>query len=127
MTDTGIAVLALNRNWVGSLAEKRILAWTSDEAGLSEIGTCGEEALHADVRHAGPNNTTGGQPGAATYWALFLTMCGPAESTCATEPPEAIWEHVAEALTATWPPPEAPKSWRTGGRQGPPPALPAPG
>ncbi len=41
------------------------IAWTSDEAGMSETGTCGEEALHGDVRHAGPNNTTGGQPGAA--------------------------------------------------------------
>ena len=95
----------------GCAADRRIPAWTSDQAGMSEIGTCGEEALHGDVRHAGLNNTTGGQPGAATYWALLLTMCGPAESIYAAELPEAIREHVAEALAATWPPPEAPKSW----------------
>ena len=61
---------------------------------MSEIGTCGEEALHGDVRHAGPNNTTGGQPGAATYWALLLTMCREApksgEDRRAARPPPAL-------------------------------------
>ena len=57
--------------------------------------------LHGDVRHAGPNDTTGGQPGAATYWALLLTMCGPAESIYAAELPEAHPGAPAEALAAT--------------------------
>ena len=98
---------ATSQHMYGTAADKRTLVSSSEAAGFSRIGTCGDECLHGDVRHAGPNNTTGSQPGAATYWALLLTMCGPSESIYAAELPE----FVREQLAATWPPPEAPKSW----------------
>ena len=53
----------------GTAADKRTLVSSSEAAGFSGIGTCGSECLHVHVRDAGPNNTTGGQPGAATFWA----------------------------------------------------------
>lgn len=53
----------------GTAVDKRTLVTTSEQAGFSGIGTCGDGCLHADRRDAGPNNTSGGKPGKPTYWS----------------------------------------------------------
>lgn len=53
----------------GTAADVRFSLAVANRAGYSGIGTCRDLCLHADVRHAGPNNTTGGTPDAPTYWA----------------------------------------------------------
>ena len=52
----------------GTAVDKRTPLHTSREAGFSGIGTKGEDCLHGDRRDAGPDNTTGGRPGAPTVW-----------------------------------------------------------
>lgn len=53
----------------GTAADVRFDLAVANEVGYSGIGTCGDLCLHADVRHAGPNNTTGATVRAPTYWA----------------------------------------------------------
>lgn len=53
----------------GTAADVRFPLGVANRVGYSGIGTCGDLCLHGDVRHAGPNNTTGGTPAAPTYWA----------------------------------------------------------
>lgn len=53
----------------GTAADVRFGLEVANRVGYSGIGTCGAACLHGDVRHAGPNNTTGGTPGAPTYWS----------------------------------------------------------
>lgn len=53
----------------GTAADVRFSLAVANRVGYSGIGTCGDLCLHGDVRHAGPNNTTGGTPATPTYWA----------------------------------------------------------
>jgi GH25 family lysozyme M1 (1,4-beta-N-acetylmuramidase) len=53
----------------GTAADIRFGLKIANHVGYSGIGTCGDTCLHGDVRHAGPNNTSGGTPEAPTYWA----------------------------------------------------------
>jgi peptidoglycan hydrolase-like protein with peptidoglycan-binding domain/GH25 family lysozyme M1 (1,4-beta-N-acetylmuramidase) len=53
----------------GTAGDRRTLVSSCRDSGHSGVGTCGNECFHGDVRHAGPNNTTGGQPGNPTYWS----------------------------------------------------------
>lgn len=53
------------------LESQRITIAEATRAGFSGIGFDGGSKFveHADVRHAGPNNTTGSKPGSPTLWA----------------------------------------------------------
>ncbi len=53
----------------GTAADVRFSLAVANRSGFSGIGTCGDLCLHADVRHAGPNNTSGATIAAPTYWS----------------------------------------------------------
>lgn len=53
----------------GTAADVRFDLSVANRAGYSGLGTCGDLCLHGDVRHAGPNNPSGGTPDAPTYWS----------------------------------------------------------
>lgn len=53
----------------GTAADVRFGLDVATRTGFSGIGTCGDLCLHGDVRHAGPNNTTGASPGSPTFWS----------------------------------------------------------
>lgn len=58
-----------SQHMYGTAIDKNTKVWSSEQAGFTGIGTCGDDCLHGDRRDAGPNNTTGASPGNPTYWA----------------------------------------------------------
>ena len=44
----------------GTAADVRFAPAVANRVGSSGVGTCGDLCLHGDVRHAGPDNTSGG-------------------------------------------------------------------